>query len=111
MKPSKNLFYFIIIFYIKERIYLNRMNILQQNLFNLLTEFDDICKKYDINYFLAAGTALGAVRHHRFLPWDDDMDLYITRDNWNKLRNVLETEENWLFILVRKSLKSATPNR
>ena len=53
MKPSKNLFYFIIIFYIKERIYLNRMNILQQNLFNLLTEFDDICKKYDINYFLA----------------------------------------------------------
>ena len=96
MKPSKNLFYFIIIFYIKERIYLNRMNILQQNLFNLLTEFDDICKKYDINYFLAAGTALGAVRHHRFLPWDDDMDLYITRDNWNKLRNVLETEENVL---------------
>ena len=72
------------------------MNILQKNLFNLLVEFDDICKKYDIHYFLAAGTALGAVRHHRFLPWDDDMDLYITRDNWNKLRNVLETEENVL---------------
>ncbi|MCQ2737697.1 MAG: LicD family protein [archaeon] len=70
------------------------MNDLQKNLFQLLTEIDDICKKYDIEYYLAGGTALGTVRNHCFLPWDDDIDLYITRDNWNKLRHVLETEEN-----------------
>ena len=72
------------------------MNILQKNLFQLLTEIDDICKRHDIKYFLAGGTALGTVRNHCFLPWDDDIDLYITRDNWNKLRQVLENEENVL---------------
>lgn len=75
---------------------MSRMNVLQNNLYSLLIEFDELCRKYDIKYFLAAGTALGAVRHNRFLPWDDDMDLYITRDNWNKLRHVLETKDDVL---------------
>ena len=72
------------------------MNTVQRNLLQLLKEIDAICKKYDIEYFLAGGTALGTVRNHVFLPWDDDIDLYITRDNWDKLRNVLESEENVL---------------
>lgn len=75
---------------------MGRVNTVQKNLFQLLTEIDAICKKHDIKYFLAGGTALGTVRNHAFLPWDDDIDLYITRDNWNKLRNVLENEENVL---------------
>lgn len=73
---------------------MSRMNHLQANLYQLLKEIDEICNKYDIKYFLAGGTALGTVRNHCFLPWDDDIDLYITRDNWNKLRHVLESEEN-----------------
>ena len=73
---------------------MSEMNPLQKNLFKLLIEIDAICKKYDIEYFLGAGNALGAVRNHRFLPWDDDIDLYITRDNWNKLRHILEKEAN-----------------
>ena len=73
---------------------MTRMNTVQENLFRLLTEIDGICKKYGIKYFLAGGTALGTVRNHCFLPWDDDIDLYITRDNWNKLRHIIETEEN-----------------
>lgn len=72
------------------------MNSIQENLFQLLVEFDDICNKYDIDYILAAGAGLGAVRNHRFLPWDDDIDLYLTRENWNKLRNIVETDENAL---------------
>ena len=75
---------------------MGRKNTLQKNLFQLLTEIDDICKKYDIQYFLAGGTALGTIRNRSFMPWDDDIDLYITRDNWNKLRHVLENEENVL---------------
>lgn len=73
---------------------MSRRNKVQENLFNLVLEIDDICTKYDVEYYLAGGTALGTVRNHRFLPWDDDVDLYITRDNWNKLRNVIETEDN-----------------
>ena len=72
------------------------MNTLQQNLYQLLVEFDELCRKYDVEYLLAAGASLGAVRNRSFMPWDDDIDLYITRDNWNKLRHVLETEENVL---------------
>ena len=72
------------------------MNELQENLFQLLIEFDEICKKHDIKYLLAAGASLGAVRNRRFLPWDDDIDLYITRDNWNKFRHLYETEEDFL---------------
>ena len=72
------------------------MNTLQSNLYQLLVEFDELCRKYDVEYLLAAGASLGAVRNRSFMPWDDDIDLYITRDNWNKLRHVLETEENVL---------------
>lgn len=72
------------------------MNSIQKNLFQLLVEFDEICKKYDVKYLLAAGASLGAVRNRSFMPWDDDIDLYITRENWNKLRHILETEENVL---------------
>ena len=72
------------------------MNQIQQNLYQLLLELDEIFKKYDIKYIMAAGAMLGSVRNRRFMPWDDDIDLYITRDNWNKLVHVLETEENVL---------------
>ena len=74
----------------------SKVNNLQYNLYILLTEIDDICKQYGIEYYLAGGNALGAVRHNRFLPWDDDIDLFITRDNWNKLKHIIETEENVL---------------
>ncbi len=72
------------------------MNDVQKNLFQLLIEFDEICKKYDVQYFLAAGGALGAIRNHCFMPWDDDIDLYLTRENWNKLIHVLETHDDVL---------------
>ena len=69
---------------------------LQRNLYQLLVELDEIFKKYDIKYILAAGACLGAVRNRCFMPWDDDIDIYITRDNWNKFRHIIETEENVL---------------
>lgn len=72
------------------------MNQIQKNLYQLLLELDEIFKKYDIEYILAAGAMLGSVRNRRFMPWDDDIDLYITRENWDKFRHIYETEENIL---------------
>lgn len=65
---------------------------MQTGLLTLLKEFDEICKKHNITYYLEGGSLLGAVRHKGFLPWDDDIDLSITRDNFKKLLSVIDDE-------------------
>lgn len=65
------------------------MNEMHETLLNLLLEIDDICREHGITYFLSGGTALGAHRNQCFLPWDDDIDLFIPRDDWNKLYKLI----------------------
>ena len=67
---------------------------LQQVELEILIEFDRICKKHNINYTLSAGTLLGAVRHDGFIPWDDDIDVNMTRKNYNKFIKVQKKELN-----------------
>ena len=55
------------------------MNIHQQNLLKLVKEIDAFCRKHDITYYCAGGTVIGAARHSGFIPWDDDIDIYMTR--------------------------------
>ena len=64
------------------------LNPTQRGLLQMLKEFEDICASHDIHYSLAGGTLIGAVRHGGFLPWDDDLDVYMTRDQWEKLLDV-----------------------
>lgn len=52
----------------------------------MMKEIDAICRKNDIHYTLGGGTAIGAIRHGGFIPWDDDIDLYMTRENWEKFK-------------------------
>ena len=51
---------------------------------DLLFEFDRVCKKYGFQYFLCGGSVLGAVRHKGFIPWDDDLDAFLFRDDYEK---------------------------
>lgn len=57
-----------------------------------LEELDRICKKYDINYYLLAGSALGAVRHEGMIPWDDDIDVGLVYKEWIRLKKILPEE-------------------
>lgn len=65
---------------------------------DLLYQLDQICKKYGIQYYASAGTILGAVRHKGMIPWDDDIDLMMLRDQYDLLcSHADEFEEPYFF--------------
>lgn len=56
----------------------------QTLLLEMLHDFDQVCRNHNIHYQLFAGTALGAVRHGGFIPWDDDIDVILMRDEYER---------------------------
>lgn len=58
----------------------------------VVTEIDRICQKYGITYFADSGTLLGAVRHNGFIPWDDDLDIGMKREDYNRFAQVVSKE-------------------
>ena len=59
---------------------------------DMLIEFDTICKKHHLQYWLDSGTLLGAVRHQGFIPWDDDIDLSMPVEDYNNFLKIAEDE-------------------
>lgn len=57
---------------------------LQEIELGILREFDRVCQDLELNYTICAGTLLGAVRHGGFIPWDDDVDVAMTREDYDK---------------------------
>lgn len=58
----------------------------------VLMEIDRICRKHNIRYFADSGTLLGAVRHNGFIPWDDDLDIAMLRDDYMRFIRIAQTE-------------------
>lgn len=89
---------------------------------DLLEKFDEACKRHDLKYYAAFGTLLGAVRHQGFIPWDDDIDLWMLRDDYARLKTIAVDEfqgkyyfqdwynacgRTWIFSKLRNSETAA----
>ncbi len=72
---------------------------LQRVLVEMYQDISEVCSKYGITHFLTAGSALGAIRHKGFIPWDDDLDLAMTRDDFERFIPAYEKELSDRYVL------------
>jgi len=72
----------------------------KQILLQILIYVDSICKQNSIEYSLCGGSLLGAIRHHGFIPWDDDVDILLSRPNYEKLIDVLKKKKDKYKLLL-----------
>lgn len=84
---------------------------LQKVLVAMLFDIAGVCKKYDLSLFLCGGSALGAVRHHGFIPWDDDLDITMTREDYECFQNIFEDELGSDYMLKAPSYKNGSRSR
>lgn len=75
----------------------------------LLDIIDEICKKHNIKYQLFAGTLLGAVRHKGFIPWDDDVDICMMREDYIKFLQVAPNEINNCLYYIQTPYNDKSP--
>ena len=66
---------------------------LKQIELDIFIEFDKLCSKLNLRYSMSGGTLLGSVRHQGFIPWDDDIDLFMPRPDYNKLIDYCKNNE------------------
>lgn len=67
----------------------------QMRLLRMLNDFDNLCKKIGVKYWLSGGSCLGAIRHNGFIPWDDDVDVEMLREDYEKLLSCFCENENY----------------
>jgi len=77
----------------------NNVKKVQEKILETMKFIDSICRDHNIEYFIMGGTALGAVRHGGFIPWDDDLDIFMTPDNYDKFRSVFNEMKSKDFVL------------
>lgn len=71
----------------------------QDKILEVMKYIDNVCRANGITYFIMGGTALGAVRHGGFIPWDDDLDIFMTPTEYSRFKIAMEMEANPKFMI------------
>jgi len=71
----------------------------QGKILETMKYIDKLCREHNIVYYIMGGTALGAVRHRGFIPWDDDLDIFMTPDQYAAFKKVFEAQKSEQFVL------------
>ena len=82
---------------------------LQKVELEMLRDFAELCEKNNIDYFGVGGTAIGAVRHKGFIPWDDDIDIGFTRKNYEKFISVAKEQYTDKYKLINAETEKNYP--
>ena len=67
---------------------------------DVLCEFVNICKRHNLTYYCAYGTVIGDVRHHGMIPWDDDIDVYMPRPDYDRFINIASKEKYDMYEVI-----------
>ena len=78
---------------------------LQLVILSIMKDIDEICQRHNIDYYLLGGSAIGAIRHKGFIPWDDDLDIIMSHDNYDKFIAVCNTELDTSKYYLQEGLK------
>ncbi|WP_186652488.1 phosphorylcholine transferase LicD [Streptococcus sp. sy004] len=76
---------------VKVDLFWEKKDEINQIHYRMLREFDKFCRDHDIDYWLEGGSLIGAYFHQGIIPWDDDLDLAMTRSSWEKLEQLVPT--------------------
>jgi lipopolysaccharide cholinephosphotransferase len=71
----------------------------QNKILEIMKYIDRLCRENGIIYYIMGGTALGAIRHGGFIPWDDDLDIFMTPDQYEKFKAAFDKEKNDTFVI------------
>ena len=68
---------------------------IRQGQLRVLKHLKEVCEKHQLRYYLAGGTLLGAVRHQGFIPWDDDIDVFVELEDLKKLNEIMKEDKDY----------------